>query len=159
MDKPIITIVSAVGGAVIGALVVTLLGSQPQVPASTAQIFFDNYYGQVTQAGQRKILYEEDLTKEFRIAPNGDWHDYNNWWQGEKQVVVNSVQSVPGNPLAFNVWLTYYPRGGGKTQPQPTVLSLVCNGSWASLVARIPTFGCPVGNLQIQSGLNATSAQ
>lgn len=146
-------IVPAIIGAIVSAFFLTLFKAQPQVPTPDGQKFFDNYFRLVTKVDQRKGLYREDLTPGFQQAPGGGWHGYNNWWESQKRVVVNQVQSVAGNPLEFTVWLTYYPKHGG-LQRQVVSFSLDCNGSWASLVARIPTLGCPVNHLQIQSGLD-----
>ena len=151
-------VISAVIGAVVSAFFLVFFAAQPQVPISAGQKFFDNYYREVTQADQRRTLYQEDLTTDFQNSPGVSWSDYTSWWESQKQVVVNQVESVPGNPLEFTVWLTYYPiYGGSKTQV--ISFSLVCNGWWASFKARIPTWGCPVNHLQIESGLDVTPTQ
>lgn len=139
-----------IAGAVVSAFCLTFLASQPQVTVSNAQQFFDNYYRYVTQAGQRRALFQDDLTHDFQKS-GGGLSAYNSWWEGYRQVVVNQVESVPGNPMEFTVWLTYYPVNGSPWSGV-TSFSLVCNGGWASLEARIPTLGCPVNNLQIESG-------
>ncbi len=149
-------IVAAVIGAVVSAFFLTVFAAQPQVPTSNGQKFFDNYYRLVTQADQRKTLYREDLTRDFQHSPGVGWRGYSTWWKSQKRVVVNQVQSVPGNPLEFTVWLTYYSKHGS-LERQVIRFSLVCNGGWASFVARIPTLGCPVNDLQIQSGLDVTT--
>ena len=146
-------VVAAVIGAIISAFFLTLFRAQPQVPTSNGQKFFDNYYRLVTKTDQRRTLYREDLTTDFQKSPGVGWRGYRTWWTTQKRVVVNQVQSVSGNPLEFTVWLTYYPKYGGPNK-QVIRFSLVCNGGWASFVARIPTLGCPVDHLQIQSGLN-----
>lgn len=151
-------VISAVIGAVVTAFFLTVFSAQPQVPTSTAQTFFDNYYREVTHADQRRALYQEDLTTDFQKSPGVSWADYIGWWETQKQVVVDQVESVPGNPLEFTVWLTYYPTRGNPSA-QVISFSLVCNGTWASFVARIPTLGCPVNHLQIQSGLDVTPAK
>jgi len=151
-------VIVAIIGAVVSAFFLTVFAAQPQVPVSSAQKFFDNYYRQVTQADRRKALFQDDLTHDFQKFPGGGWAAYNSWWETQKRVIVDQVESVPGNPLAFTVWLTYYPVNGSPW-PQVISYSLVCNGGWASLVARIPTLGCLVGNLQIQSGLNVTTTE
>jgi hypothetical protein len=156
--KVITGVIPAVIGAVVSAFFLTVFRAQPQVPTSTGQKFFDNYYREVTQADQRRALYLEDLTTDFQKSPGVSWPDYISWWESQKQVVVDQVESVPGNPLEFTVWLTYYPTRGNP-QTQVISFSLVCNGWWPSLVARIPTLGCPVNHLQIQSGLDVTPAK
>jgi len=124
--------------------------SQPQVPASTAQEFFYNYYRQVTRADDRERLYREDLTRYFDESIGLDWQSYNNWWNGWKQVDVKRIESDSGNPLGFNVWLSYYPAHGQPTSEEDG-FTLACSGFWASLEARIPALGCPVGHLRFQS--------
>ena len=151
-------ITPAVIGAVVSSFFLVFFESQPQVPTSTSQAFFDNYYRQVTQADQRKTLYQEDLTIDFQKSPGVSWNVYNNWWSTQKQVVVNEVESVSGNPLEFTVWLTYYPVQG-TPKAQVIRFSLVCSGFWAGLQARIPTWGCPPSHLQIQSSLDVTPTQ
>jgi len=151
-------LVAAIIGAVVSAFLLTFFAAQPQVPTSNGQKFFDNYYRQVTQSDRRKAVFQEDLTSDFQSSPGGGWSAYNAWWKTQKRVTVNQVQSVPGNPLEFTVWLTYYPVHG-HPESQVVSFSLVCNGSWASFMARIPTVGCPVGHLQIQSGINVTTAK
>ena len=143
--------VTTIACAVVSAFCLTIFASHPQVTTSNAQKFFDNYYRQVTQADRRKVLFQEDLTSDFQNAPSHGWPDYGSWWETQKQVVVDQVESVSGNPLEFNVWLTYYPIYGSPKTGM-TSFSLVCNGGWASLVALIPMFGCLVSHLQIQSG-------
>ena len=153
------TIVASLISVVVGAFLGAVLGHQPQVTTSAAQQFFSNYYRKVTQANQRTALFREDLTTDFQTSPHGSWPSYNSFWQTEKTVVVNDLASVSGNPLSFNLTLTYYPTHGGNINgPQQTIFSLVCNGSWPSLLARIPGIGCPVNHLQIQSALNVTSS-
>ena len=149
-------VVAAIIGAVVSAFFLTVFKAQPQVPTSDGQKFFDNYYRQVSQADQRKTLFQEDLTADFQKSPGRSWSDYNSWWETQKQIIVNKVESVPGNPLEFTVWLTYYPIHGSPDM-QVISFSLVCNGRWASFVARIPTLGCPVSHLQIQSSLDVTT--
>lgn len=146
-------VVVAVISAVVTAFFLTVFRAQPQVPTSNGQKFFDNYYRLVIQPDQRKALYQEDLTTDFQTSPGVGWRGYSTWWESQKRVVVNQVQSVSGNPLEFTVWLTYYPKYSSPWK-QVIRFSLVCNGRWASFVARIPTLGCPVNNLQIQSGLD-----
>ena len=105
-------VVAAIIGAVVSAFFLTVFKAQPQVPTSDGQKFFDNYYRQVSQADQRKTLYQEDLTPDFQKSPGRSWSAYNSWWETQKQIIVNKVESVPGNPLEFTVWLTYYPIHG-----------------------------------------------
>jgi len=154
--KIAVAVIAAVIGAVVSAFFLTIFAAQPQVPTSNAQKFFDNYYRLVTQADQRKALYREDLTTDFQKSPGVGWRGYSAWWKSQKRVIVNQVQSVPCNPLEFTVWLTYYPKYGSQWR-QAISFSLVCNGRWASFVARIPTLGCPVNHLEIQSGLDVTT--
>jgi hypothetical protein len=140
--------------AIISAAATPLLGvilvSQPQVPASTAQEFFDSYYSQVTQADHRKVLYREDLTRDFQDSAGSDWEDYSGWWETWEQVDVRKVESDPQNPLEFNVWLTYYSVHGYSSSEEDD-FTLVCSGFWASLEARIPALGCSVNHIQIKS--------
>ena len=154
----IVAVAAAVFGAFVGSFSRTVLAAQPQVSISNVQRFFDNYYREVPKADHRRALYQEDLTPDFRNSPGRAWPAYNRWWETQKQVVVDEVESVSGNPLEFTVWLTYYPiHGSPKTEV--TSFSLVCNGRWASFMARIPTFGCPVSHLQIQSALDGTTTE
>jgi hypothetical protein len=148
----LINVTVAVVGAAAAALFGLVLVSQPQATVSTAQQFFDNYYRQATQAGSRNALYLKDLTPAFRESPGSDWHDYNSWWELWKQVDVKKVESDPGNPLEFNVWLEYYPTRGQPTGEEDS-FSLICSAFWASLEARIPALGCPADHLQFQSQL------
>jgi hypothetical protein len=142
--------------AVISAAVTPFSGvilvSQPQIPTSTAQEFFDNYYNQVTQADHRKALYREGLTRDFQESAGSDWEDYSNWWGTWKKVDVRKVESDPDNPLEFSVWLTYY-SVHGHSSSEEDVFTLVCSSFWASLEARIPALGCSVNHIQIQSQL------
>lgn len=131
-----------------------ILLAQPQALAPTAQEFFDSYYREVTQADLRKVLYNEDLTPDFRESPGSDWHDYNSWWELWEQVVVKKVESQPGNSLNFSVWLKYYPIHGRPISEEDS-FTLVCSTFWASLEARIPALGCPANHLQFQSQLFA----
>src|SRR6267143_1488933 len=48
--------------ALVSAFFVTVFKAQPQVQTSDGQKFFDNYYRGVTQADQRRALYQKDLT-------------------------------------------------------------------------------------------------
>lgn len=64
--KFLITISTAVVSAAAVPFFGVVFVSRPQVPATTAQEFFDNYYRQATQADLRKALYHEDLTPAFR---------------------------------------------------------------------------------------------
>lgn len=144
----ILAVVSAASTSFCGVVFV----SQPQVPTLTAQEFFSDYYRQVTQAGDRKALYREDLTPNFKSSIISDWQDYNNWWKGWNQVAVEQVESDSGNPLEFNVWLRYYSVHGQLTAEEDG-FTLVCSGFWASLEARMPALGCPAGHLQFQSQL------
>jgi hypothetical protein len=153
----ITAIISALVSALVSAFFLTVFQAQPQVPTSNGQRFFYNYYSQVTQADRRMALFQEDLTPYFQSLTGG-WHAYNSWWETQKQVIVDRVESVPGNPLEFTVWLTYNPVHGSP-ETEVTSFSLVCNGRWASLLARIPTLGCPVSHLQIQSGLNVPTSE
>ena len=142
--------VTTIARAVVTTFCLTIFASHPQVTTANAQKFFENYYRQATQADGRKALFQEDLTPDFQNSPGHGWPNYNSWWETQKQVVVDKVESASGNPFEFNVWLTYYPiHGSPKTEM--TSFSLVCNGGWISLVALIPMFGCPVSHLQIQS--------
>ena len=153
--KFLITISTAVVGAAATSFFGVVLASQPQVPASTAQEFFDNYYRQATQADLRKALYYEDLTPAFRESPGSDWRDYNSWWETWAQVDVKKVESDPSNSLEFNVWLKYYPMHGQPVSEEDS-FSLVCSTLWAALEARIPALGCPANHLQFQSQLFAS---
>ncbi len=144
-------ILVAIIAALAGALASTIFVSQPQVATYHAQAFFNNYYDNVTHANQRRALYERDLTLDFQRSPGHDWRSYEAFWEGEEDVVVEKVESIPGNPLAFNVSLVYYPKGGG-IDPEDTIFSLVCNGSYSWLWARIPALGCPPSDIQIESG-------
>lgn len=148
LSLKILTVVSAVATPCFGVLIV----SQPQVPISTAQEFFDNYYGQVTQAQYRKVLYSDDLTRDFQESMGSNWEGYGNWWKTWKEVDVRKVESDPDNPLEFNVWLTYYPTRG-QSYSEEDEFTLVCTGLLASLEARIPALGCSVNHIQIQSQL------
>jgi hypothetical protein len=153
--KLLITISTAVASAAATSFSGVVLVSQPQVPASTAQEFFDNYYRQVTQADLRKALYYGDLTPAFRETPNSDWHDYNSWWKLWARVDIKKVESDPSNSLEFNVWLKYYPMRGQPVSEEDS-FSLVCSTFWAALEARIPALGCPASHLQFQSQLFAS---
>jgi hypothetical protein len=152
--KFLISISSAVATATVTSLLSVVLVSQPQVSASAAQEFFENYYRQVTQADLRKALYNEVLTPAFRESPGADWLDYNSWWKLWAQVDVKKVESDPGNLLEFNVWLKYYPVSGQPVSEEDS-FSLVCSTFWAALEARIPALGCPANHLQLQSQLFA----
>jgi hypothetical protein len=148
LSLKILAVVSAAASPFFGVVLV----SQPQVPISTAQEFFDNYYNEVVHAGYRKALYHEELTRGFQESIRSDWEDYGNWWRTWKQVDVRKVESDPGNSMEFNVWLTYYPmRGQPKSEEDD--FALVCSGFWASLEARIPALGCSANHIQIQSQL------
>jgi hypothetical protein len=149
--KIIVTLI----GAVVSAFFITFFASHPQVSASNGQEFFDNYYRQVTQADRREVLFQEDLTPDFQDSRGGA-PAFNRWWATQKRVVVDRVDSVSDNPFEFTVWLTYYPVFG-RASLEVASFSLVCNGYWASFMARIPTFGCPVGHLKIESSLNVTT--
>lgn len=144
-------ILVAIIGALFGAFASTIFVSQPQVATYDAQAFFHDYYGNVTHADQRRALYERDLTLDFRRSPGHDWRSYETFWESEEDVVVQKVESIPGNPLAFNVSLVYYPKGGG-IDAEDTIFSLVCNGSYSWLWARIPGWGCPASDIRIESG-------
>lgn len=152
--KFLIAISTAVATAAVTSFFSVVLGSQPQVPASTAQEFFEDYYHQATQADLRKALYHEDLTPAFRESPGSDWLDYNSWWKLWAQVDVKKVESDPGNLLEFKVWLKYYPIHGQPVSEED-IFSLVCSTFWAALEARIPALGCPANHLQFQSQLFA----
>ena len=148
LSLKILAVVSAAATPFLGVVLV----SQPQVPTPTAQEFFDNYYNQVTQADYRKVLYREDLTRDFQESVGSDWEDYSNWWKTWKQVDVRKVESDPDNPLEFNVWLRYYPVRG-QPESEEDDFTLICSGFWVSLEARIPALGCSVNHIQIQSQL------
>jgi len=143
--------------AFFGALVRTIFVSQPQVAIYDAQTFFHNYYENVTSSSQRKMLYRRDLTLDFQRSPGHDWRSYESFWGRQEAVVVQKIESIPGNPLAFNVSLAYYPKGGG-IDPEDTIFSLVCNGSYSWLSARIPGWGCPASDIQIESGYDVSSS-
>jgi hypothetical protein len=146
-----------VASAAVTSFLDVVLVSQPQVPTSTAQAFFDNYYNEVTHADYRKVLYREDLTRNFQESMGSDWEDYSNWWKTWKQVDIRKVESDPHNPLEFNVWLRYYPVRGPSNSEEDD-FTLVCSGFWASLEARIPALGCSVNHIQIQSQLFVSGA-
>jgi hypothetical protein len=143
--------VALVSGAATSFFGVVLV-SQPQALTSTAQEFFDSYYREVTQAGLRQALYQEDLTPAFRESPGSGWHDYSGWWKLWEQVDVKKVESDPEHSLDFNVWLKYYPLHGQPISEEDS-FTLVCNTFLASLEARIPALGCPANHLQFQSQL------
>lgn len=131
------------------------LASQPQVTTSTAQQFFDTYYSHVTQPGDRELLFRMDMAPRYNESIHSDWYKFNEWWSIWKQVDVEQVESVPGNPMEFNAWLKYYPLHG---QPltEEDGFTLACRGFWASLEARIPALGCPVSHIRFQSQLFVT---
>jgi hypothetical protein len=98
-----LTVVRRIPSNGVTPLLGVVLVSQPQVPIATAQQFFDTYYSQVTQAGYRKVLYREDLTRDFRESAGSDWEDYNNWWETWKQVDVRK-----SNPTRIIHWSSTY---------------------------------------------------
>jgi hypothetical protein len=151
-EKILIAVISAIIGAVITGVVTTILHSQPEVVAYDAQTFFHYYYGAVTQENQRRALYNTYLSPDFRRAPGHDWHSYETFWDGEKYVAVERVSSLPDNPWAFRVTLVYFSKNGSVSAPQDTIFSLICTGSDAWFYTRIPSFGCPWKNIQIESG-------
>lgn len=65
----ILAVMSAPTTSFLGVVLVT----QPQVPISAAREFFDRYYGQVTQVDYRKVLYSEDLSRDFQESVGSDW--------------------------------------------------------------------------------------
>jgi hypothetical protein len=144
----ILAVMSAATTSFLGVVLVT----QPQVPISAAQEFFDRYYGQVTQVDYRKMLYSEDLSRDFQESVGSDREEYSNWWKNWKQVDVRKVESDPNNPLEFTVWLTYYPVHGSSSSEEDD-FTVVCSSFWASVEARIPALGCSVNHIQIQSQL------
>jgi hypothetical protein len=134
-----------------------ILVSQPQIPISTTQEFFGDYYGQVTHADHREKLYRADLTQNFQESGGSGWEGYNNWWKAWRRVDVRKIESDPDNPLEFNVWLTYYPVRGHSSSEEDG-FTLVCSSFWASLEARLPAVGCSAGHIRIQSQLPVPGA-
>jgi len=143
----------ALSAAIVGGIIAGIVAAPPRASASNVQEFFNDYFGRVTHASQRWELYRQDLTKSYRQIPNNSFTNYNKWWASIKYVEVDNVQSTTGNKLAFTVWLTFYFRDGETSEPEAVTYSLICNGPLAPMVARVPTFGCPVGWLQIENGL------
>jgi hypothetical protein len=91
-------------------VIAALVLAQPTVPRSTAQAFFDRYYSEVTNGGQRGRLYTQDLTTSFRQLPKNSPEQYNGFWRTIGSVSIDSVSSVPGNSYEFTVSLMLYPR-------------------------------------------------
>jgi hypothetical protein len=118
------------------------------VKNATAYAFFANYYGRVTQASQRQMLYWNDLTSSFRSRYS--WSSYTGWWQTQKSVTVLSVIQVPGNALEFRVSLIFHPLTGG-TSEETDRLWFACKGLLGGLRSRVSLFGCPLDDLEIDN--------
>lgn len=141
------------------SLIVTNLDKPPSIPASEAHTFLAGYFNEVTHESQRKALYQNDLTSNFRSYPGVDWASYVAFWEQSKSVYVNSVLPVPGNSLEFSVTLTYQPTQGNSSVENVNFW-LVCTGAAANLWARVPYIGsCPTGDIKIDNEATATMHQ
>jgi hypothetical protein len=130
--------------AVVTAFIVTSLRATPNIPDSAAHTFLANYYSAIVDSNQRQSVYNSYLTSNFRSFPGHSWQSVNNFFGNEKQVTVDSVIPMSGNPEAFTASLSYYPKSGGKAT-ETTNFYLVCNNFWA----RFPHGSCAPGDLKI----------
>ena len=133
------------------SLIVTSLNKPPSITASTAHTFLADYFNEALHASQRRAVYQNDLTANFRSYPGNDWTSYVAYWEESKSVSLNSVLPVPGNSLEFDATLTYQITQG-RTAVEDMTFWLVCNGFTANLWARMPyTGGCPAGGIKIDN--------
>jgi hypothetical protein len=157
-EKILIAIIGAVVGGIITAAATTILRSPPQVATYDAQTFFHYYYRAVTQDNQRSVLYSRYLSPDFRNSPGHSWRSYQSFWDGITHVEVDDVASIPDNPWAFKVTLVFFKRNGNISQPENTIFSLICTGTASWLYTRIPSFGCPWNQIQIESGYDISGS-
>ena len=131
------------------AVIVTQLNSPASIGVSNAHAFLTDYFNDVTNSAQRVSLYREDLTVNFRNYPWVRWEPYSSFWAGEKNVTVDSVIPVPGNPSEFAITVTYQPAGN----PFVDDLNfwLVCSGVAGKLETHIPDRGCPLHDIRIDN--------
>ena len=136
--------------SVIVSLIVTNFTSPPSIQASAAHNFLRIYFSKVTNADQRRNLYLNDLTSNFRDYPGVDPASYNTFWGKWERASVNSVTPVAGNPQEFAVTLTYQPRHG-RSFENDLDFWLVCTGFLGNVLAHVPYKGCPSGNIKIDN--------
>ena len=130
--------------AVVTAAIVSSLRTTPNIPDSAAHTFLANYYSSIVNLNQRQDAYNNNLTSNFRSFPGHSWQSVNDFFSKEKQVTVDSVIPMSGNPDAFTASLSYYPRSGGE-DTETTNFYLSCNNFWA----RFPFMSCTSGQLEI----------
>jgi hypothetical protein len=134
--------------AVITSIITTAILATPRVTAASAHTFLIDYFKRVTRADQRPALYKQVLTQSYQSYPNNDFTSYVKYWEKQKQVTVVSVIPVSGNPLEFTVIVTVQP-GDYKAADN---YWFTCNGTMASLRARLPWDGCPWNDIKIDNG-------
>jgi hypothetical protein len=130
---------------VLGSLIAAYIVSVPvHVNSNTADSFFGKYYKTMSRVGMRHEIYRTDFTPDFRHFEG--WKTYRDFWRAEGYATSGQVFPTPGNPLEFQVFVTFHPPGGIPRR-QAIDYYLTCSGFIGTIYSKF--FGCLGGDIRI----------
>lgn len=140
-DKLLYQIVALLlAGLIVGYLVSRPVG----INAGTADAFFLSYFKAVAHSNERHMVYRSELTSDFQRFEK--WQGFNTFWDAEGYATAGQAFPTPGNPLEFEVTVTFHPVGAAPWQ-QGIDYYLTCSGFTGTIIAKIA--GCPQADIRI----------